>query len=106
LTDEQSQQILRQIRNAASGAARLLVVETVLPNEGAWAADKGEHFGNHLDINMLVLTGGASGHQMNLLGCSPTPDGVPAGDPYAQSVFHRRSGRRLTGVRARDAHGR
>jgi hypothetical protein len=57
-TDEQSQQILRQIRNAASGAARLLVVETVLPNEGAWAADKGEHFGNHLDINMLVLTGG------------------------------------------------
>jgi hypothetical protein len=35
-----------------------LVVETVLPNESAWAAGKGEHFGNHLDINMLVLTGG------------------------------------------------
>jgi len=29
-----------------------------LPDESAWAAGKGEHFGNHLDINMLVLTGG------------------------------------------------
>ena len=57
-TDEQSRQILRQIRNAASGAARLLVVETVLPNESAWAEGHGEHFANHLDINMLVLTGG------------------------------------------------
>ncbi len=38
--------------------AKLLVVETVLPNESAWAAGNGEHFGNHLDINMLVLTGG------------------------------------------------
>jgi len=38
--------------------AKLLVVETVLPNESAWAAGKGEHFGNHLDINMMVLTGG------------------------------------------------
>jgi len=57
-TDEQSQQILQQIRNAAPDGAKLLVVETVLPNESAWAADKGKHFGNHLDINMLVLTGG------------------------------------------------
>jgi len=57
-TDEQSQQILQQIRNAAPDAAKLLVVETVLPDESAWAAGKGEHFGNHLDINMLVLTGG------------------------------------------------
>ena len=57
-TDEQSQQILQQIRNAAPDAAKLLVVETVLPDESAWAAGKGEHFSNHLDINMLVLTGG------------------------------------------------
>jgi hypothetical protein len=57
-TDEQSQQILKQIRNAAPDAATLLVVETVLPNERAWALGKAEHFGNHLDINMLVLTGG------------------------------------------------
>jgi len=57
-TDEQSRQILQQIRKAAPGTAKLLVVETVLPNESAWAAGNGEHFGNHLDINMLVLTGG------------------------------------------------
>ena len=57
-TDKQSQQILQQIRNAAPDVAKLLVVETVLPNENASAAGKGEHFGNHLDINMLVLTGG------------------------------------------------
>ena len=57
-TDKQSQQILHQIRKAAPDLAKLLVVETVLPNESASAADKGEHFGNHLDINMLVLTGG------------------------------------------------
>src|SRR3989441_5904933 len=57
-TDKQSQQILQKIRKAAPDVAKLLVVETVLPNESAWAADKGEHFGNHLDINMLVLTGG------------------------------------------------
>jgi predicted transcriptional regulator len=56
--DEQSHQILQQIRNAAPDGAKLLVIETVLPNESAWAADKGQHFGNHLDINMLVLTGG------------------------------------------------
>jgi len=57
-TDKQSRQILQQIRKAAPGMAKLLVVETVLPNESAWAAGNGEHFGNHLDINMLVLTGG------------------------------------------------
>jgi hypothetical protein len=57
-TDQQSQQILQQIRNAAPDVAKLLVVETVLPDESAWTANKGKHFGNHLDINMLVLTGG------------------------------------------------
>jgi hypothetical protein len=34
------------------------VVETVLPDGEAWAAGKSQHFGNHLDINMLVLSGG------------------------------------------------
>jgi hypothetical protein len=57
-TDEQSREILRQIRKVAPDRAKLLVIETVLPNESAWAVGKGEHFGNHLDINMLVLTGG------------------------------------------------
>lgn len=57
-TDEQSRQILQQIRKAAPATAKLLVVETVLPDESAWAAGHGEHFGNHLDINMMVLTGG------------------------------------------------
>src|SRR5207248_5395873 len=57
-TDQQSQQILQQIRKAAPDVAKLLVVETVMPDESAWAAEKGRHFGNHLDINMLVLTGG------------------------------------------------
>ena len=57
-TDEQSRRILRQIRKVAPMTAKLLVVETVLPDEGAWAAGNGQHFGNHLDINMLVLTGG------------------------------------------------
>ena len=56
--DEQSRQILQQIRQAAPAMAKLLVVETVLPNESAWAGGNGEHFGNHLDINMMVLTGG------------------------------------------------
>jgi hypothetical protein len=36
----------------------VLVIETVLPNESAWQAGQGRHFGHHLDINMLVLTGG------------------------------------------------
>lgn len=57
-TDAQSQEILRQVRNAAPDGAKLLVIETVLPSENAWARGKGEHFGNHLDINMMVLTGG------------------------------------------------
>lgn len=57
-TDEQSRQILRQIRKAAPSQAKLLVIETVLPDDSAWAAGKREHFGNHLDINMLVLAGG------------------------------------------------
>jgi hypothetical protein len=57
-TDEKSRQILSQIRKAAPEEAKLLVIETVLPDEDAWAAGKGQHFGNHLDINMLVLTGG------------------------------------------------
>ena len=57
-TDEQSLQILKQIRKAAVEKATLLVVETVLPSESAWAKGGVEHFGNHLDINMLVLTGG------------------------------------------------
>jgi hypothetical protein len=57
-TDEQSRQILQQIRRVAPPMAKLLVIETVLPGDSAWATGNGEHFGNHLDINMLVLTGG------------------------------------------------
>ena len=57
-SDEQSKQILQQIRKSAPKGAKVLVVETVLPDESAWAAGKAAHFGNHLDINMLVLTGG------------------------------------------------
>ena len=57
-TDEQCLQILRQMRRAAADSANLLILETVLPDERAWAAGSGEHFANHLDINMLVLTGG------------------------------------------------
>jgi cyclopropane fatty-acyl-phospholipid synthase-like methyltransferase len=57
-TDEQSREILRQVRRFAPDEAKLLVVETVLPDESAWEAGEGQHFGNHLDINMLVLTGG------------------------------------------------
>jgi len=56
--DEPSRVILKQIRNAAPDGARLLVIETVLPNESAWSEDKCEHFGHQLDINMLVLTNG------------------------------------------------
>jgi O-methyltransferase len=57
-TSSQSQQILRQIRSAAPQAAKLLVIETVLPSESAWPSGEVSHFGHHLDINMLVLTGG------------------------------------------------
>ena len=67
---------MQQIRKAAPDAAKLLVIETVLPDENAWADGKGEHFGNHLDINIMVLTGGRErGLQMNSLACSPPPDG-------------------------------
>jgi hypothetical protein len=85
-TDAQSQQILQQIRKAAPDAAKLLVVETVLPDENAWTDGKGAHFGNHLDINMMVLTGGrertpdefarlfaASGWQFSRLIPTPSP---------------------------------
>jgi len=57
-TDGQSKRILQQIRKSAPAAAKVLIVETVLPGETAWADGKGAHFGHHLDINMLVLTGG------------------------------------------------
>jgi len=56
--DEPSRQILRNIREAALDGAKLVIIETVLPEESAWAAGKGQHFGHHLDINMLILTGG------------------------------------------------
>ena len=85
-TDAQSQQILQQIRNAAPDGAKLLVVETVLPDENEWADGNGEHFGNHLDINMMVLTGGrertpdefarlfaASGWQLSRVIPTPSP---------------------------------
>jgi len=85
-TDAQSQQILRQIRNAAPDKAKLLVIETVLPDENAWADGNGQHFGHHLDINMMVLTGGhertpdefarlfaASGWQFSRLIPTPSP---------------------------------
>jgi len=51
-TDQQCVDILRQVRTAAPGGAKLLVVETVLP------PDNRPHFAHHLDINMMVLTGG------------------------------------------------
>jgi hypothetical protein len=56
--DEQARRILQQIRKSAPPAAKVLIVETVLPDETAWEEGKGAHFGHHLDINMLVLTGG------------------------------------------------
>ena len=57
-TNERSQCILQEIRRSAPEAAKVLVVETILPDETRWVAGKKEHFANHLDINMLVLTGG------------------------------------------------
>jgi O-methyltransferase domain len=57
-TDQQSQQILQQTRNAAPDLAKLLIVETVLPDESVWAAEKARHFAHHGHVNMLVLTGG------------------------------------------------
>jgi O-methyltransferase domain/Dimerisation domain len=50
--DEQSKTILQQIRKAAPAKAKLLIVETVLPDETI------RHFGYHLDIQMMVVTGG------------------------------------------------
>jgi hypothetical protein len=46
------------------------VVETVLPNESAWEADKGEHFGNHLDIKFARLFADSG---WRLLRVIPTP---------------------------------
>jgi O-methyltransferase domain len=57
-TDQQSQQILQQIRNSAPDLAKLLIVETMLRDESAWATDKARHFAHHGNVNMLVLTGG------------------------------------------------
>ena len=51
-TDEQCVAILRQVRATAPAHAKLLIVETVLP------PDNRPHFAHHLDINMMVLTGG------------------------------------------------
>jgi hypothetical protein len=51
-THEQCVYILRQVRAAASPGAKLLVIETVLP------PDNRPHFAHHLDIAMMVLTGG------------------------------------------------
>jgi hypothetical protein len=51
-SDAQCIAILRQVRAAALTHAKLLVVETVLP------PDNRPHFAHHLDINMMVLTGG------------------------------------------------
>jgi hypothetical protein len=50
--DDQCVAILRQIRAAAPKEAKLLIVETILP------PDNRPHFAHHLDINMMVLTGG------------------------------------------------
>ncbi|MEZ5293237.1 MAG: methyltransferase [Vicinamibacterales bacterium] len=50
--DEQAVAILRRCRTAMTGAARLLVVERLMPTGNAPAAV------THVDITMLVLTGG------------------------------------------------
>ncbi|MBV9671048.1 MAG: hypothetical protein JOZ43_08845 [Acidobacteriales bacterium] len=57
-SDEQCTRILQQIRTAAHNDSKLLIIETVLPDEKAWADGRAQHFGHHLDINMLVVTGG------------------------------------------------
>ena len=51
-TDAECIQILQQVRKAAPSTARLLVIETVLPSEAQ------PHFAHHLDIAMMVMTGG------------------------------------------------
>src|SRR5262249_61358844 len=55
-SDDESRQILRQIRSAAPDSAKVLVIETVLPAEKAWATGPADNFGHHLCLNMLVLT--------------------------------------------------
>jgi hypothetical protein len=50
--DDQSKMILEQIRQAAPPKAKLLIVETVLPDKVT------RHFGYQLDIQMMVVTGG------------------------------------------------
>jgi O-methyltransferase domain len=50
--DREARDILKQVRRAARTDARLLIAETVLPNDGE------RHFANHLDIQMMVVTGG------------------------------------------------
>lgn len=50
--DEQSLQILRTVRNAATDASRLLIVESVIP------AGNDPGFAKLLDLTMLVIPGG------------------------------------------------
>lgn len=51
-TDEQSLTILRNLHRALPAGATLLLLETVIPQ-------RNEHsFGNFMDLNMLVMTGG------------------------------------------------
>src|SRR5206468_419853 len=50
--DEQCGTILRNLHRALPGNATLLLLETVIPQ-------RNEHsFGNFMDLNMLVMTGG------------------------------------------------
>lgn len=51
-TDEQCVDILQHVRAAAPNDAKLLIIETVLP------PDTRPHFAHHLDIAMMVMTGG------------------------------------------------
>ncbi|RDI54341.1 methyltransferase [Nocardia mexicana] len=50
--DERAMQILRTVRTAMSGDARLLIVELLLPRDG------GPHPGKFVDLEMLVHSGG------------------------------------------------
>ncbi len=50
--DEESAAILRAIRSAAPDGARLLLIETIVPD------DPGPHWSKMLDIHMLTLLGG------------------------------------------------
>ena len=51
-SDHRSIQILMNCRRAMSNDGRLLILETVLPENG------GRHFGKLLDLHMMVVTGG------------------------------------------------